>query len=142
MSTDDLDRRLLAALRLDARTPASALAKSLKVSRGTVQNRIDRLRAEGAILGFTIRTRSDLDDGRIRAVMSLEVTGLKTEAVVRGLRGFPQVIAVHSTNGRWDLIVEISTENLADFSRTLDDIRRIDGIGVSETSLLLRSYPM
>eukprot|EP01041_Mallomonas_annulata_P020620 gene20621-40456_t len=50
---DDLDRRLIALLRADSRTPAATLAKSLKVSRGTVQNRVDRLLNRGFIQGFT-----------------------------------------------------------------------------------------
>ena len=52
---DELDRQLIALLRNDGRTPAVTLAKALKVSRGTVQNRIDRLTARGVIVGFTVR---------------------------------------------------------------------------------------
>jgi DNA-binding Lrp family transcriptional regulator len=137
---DDLDHKLLALLRIDARAPASQLAAELKVSRGTVQNRIDRLKARGTIQGFTIRARADLEAGRVRAVMSIEVAGEKTAAVVRALRGFPEVVAVHSTNGRWDLICELDTDSLAGFSHALDEIRRIEGISASETSLLLRSH--
>lgn len=137
---DDLDRRLLALLRLDARAPASSLAAELQVSRGTVQNRIERLRARGVIQGFTIRARADIESERVRAVMCVEVAGEKTAQVVRALRGFPEVVAVHSTNGRWDLVVELDTSSLAGFSHALDEIRRIEGISASETSLLLRSH--
>ena len=42
---DEIDRRLLALLRANAREPAASLAKKLKVSRGTVQNRIARMLA-------------------------------------------------------------------------------------------------
>ena len=59
---DEIDRRLIALLRADARTPVATLAKTLKVSRGTVQNRIDRMLARGDIGGFTIRVRRR--DGR------------------------------------------------------------------------------
>ena len=52
---DDVDRQLIAMLRNDARTAVATLAKRLGVSRGTVQNRIDRMIAQGAILGFTLR---------------------------------------------------------------------------------------
>lgn len=137
---DDLDRRLLALLRLDARAPASSLAAELQVSRGTVQNRIERLRARGVIQGFTIRARADIESERVRAVMCVEVAGEKTAQVVRALRGFPEVVAVHSTNGRWDLVVELDTSSLSGFSHALDEIRRIEGISSSETSLLLRSH--
>jgi DNA-binding Lrp family transcriptional regulator len=139
---DDLDRKLLALLRLDARSSASKLAAELKVSRGTVQNRIDRMLARGAIQGFTVRVRPDLDNDRVRAVTLIEIKGERASAVVKALRGFPQVVAIHTTNGRWDLVVELETENLAAFSRTLDDLRRIEGIGVTETNLLLSSHPV
>ena len=51
---DDTDRQLVAMLLGNARLPVATLAKSLGVSRGTVQNRIDRLTARGTIQGFTI----------------------------------------------------------------------------------------
>lgn len=134
---DELDRRLLALLRADARTPAAALAAELKVSRGTVQNRIARLQAQGVIQGFTIRTRPELESQRVRAVMSIAVEGERTAAVIRRLKGFPAVERIYTTNGRWDLIAELVVADLAAFSRALDDIRTVAGIASTETSLLL-----
>jgi DNA-binding Lrp family transcriptional regulator len=134
---DELDRRLIAALRADSRTPVATLAKALKVSRGTVQNRIDRLLVRGVIRGFTIATRPELEANRVRAVMTIAVEGERSAGVIRALKGFPQVTAVHTTNGRWDLVAELDVETLAEFSRTLDEIRRIEGIASTETSILL-----
>ena len=136
---DDLDRRLLARLRANARESAAALAKALKVSRGTVQNRIARMQAEGVIQGFTVRTRPDMEDSRIRAVMTIAIEGERSRAVIRALQGYPEVTAIHTTNGRWDLVAELDTGTLAEFSRTLDEIRTIDGIASTETSILLAS---
>lgn len=134
---DDLDRRLVALLRADSRRPAAALAQALKVSRGTVQNRIERLLARGDIRGFTIATAPEMEANRVRAVMTIAIEGERSAAVVRALKGFPQVARVHTTNGRWDLVAELDVETLAAFSRTLDDIRRIEGIAPTETSILL-----
>jgi DNA-binding Lrp family transcriptional regulator len=139
---DDLDRRLLALLREDARAPASALAAKLKVSRGTIQNRIERMAARGIIRGFTVRTRPDLERERVRAIMTIAIEGERSSAVLRALRGMPEVVAIHSTNGRWDLVAELDTDTLAAFSRALDHIRTIEGIASTETSLLLESYPL
>ena len=136
---DELDRKLLALLRADSRTPAATLAAQLKVSRGTVQNRITRMQAQGVIQGFTIRTRPELDSQRVRAVMCIAVEGERSAAVVRRLKGFPAVERIHTTNGRWDLIAELEVGNLAEFSRALDDIRTVEGISATETSLLLAS---
>jgi DNA-binding Lrp family transcriptional regulator len=134
---DELDRKLLALLRADSRTPAATLAAQLKVSRGTVQNRITRMQAQGVIQGFTIRTRPELDSQRVRAVMCIAVEGERSAAVVRRLKGFPAVERIHTTNGRWDLIAELEVASLGEFSRALDDIRTVEGISATETSLLL-----
>lgn len=134
---DDLDHALLALLRADARAPAAALAKKLRVSRGTVQNRIARLTARGIIQGFTVRLRPALEDNRVRAVMCIAIEGERSQRVIKALSGLPEIEAIHTTNGRWDLVVDITADTLAGFSRALDRIRLIEGIASTETSLLL-----
>jgi DNA-binding Lrp family transcriptional regulator len=134
---DDIDRQLIAILRDDARTQVATLAKRLGVSRGTVQNRIDRMTKQGAILGFTLRLPPETDAHRVRAVMAIAIEGERSSAVVAALRGFPEIEAVHATNGRWDLVAEINAGSLAAFSAALDGIRQIKGIATTETSILL-----
>lgn len=136
---DALDRRLLAALREDGRMPVAELARRLGVARATVNGRIDRLVASGTIVGFSVRVRDESDPLTIHAISFIEVEGRSTDAVIRGLRGFPEVIALHTTNGGWDLVAELRTETLGDFDRVLGRIRSIEGVVNSETSLLLSS---
>jgi DNA-binding Lrp family transcriptional regulator len=136
-SMDDTDRRLVALLRADARTPVASLAKAVSLSRGAVQNRIDRMRANGKILGFTLRLPPEGEPHRVRAVMAIAVDGERSSAVVGALRGVPEVEAVHTTNGRWDLVADLAAESLGAFSRVLDHIRQIKGIATTETSILL-----
>ncbi|MGV7214946.1 Lrp/AsnC family transcriptional regulator [Bradyrhizobium sp. UFLA05-112] len=136
---DDLDHRLVAALREDGRAPISKLATILGVSRATVQSRLDRLLESGAVLGFTLRVRQDYDANTIRAIMMIEVAGRSTTAVIRRLRGLPELHALHTTNGGWDLIAEIRASGLSDFDRVLGKVRTIDGILNTETSIMLSS---
>ena len=139
---DETDQRLIALLRTNARAPVASLAKTLKVSRGTVQNRIDRMIARGDIVGFTVKARAETEAERVRAIMAIAVEGERSGAVLRALRGFPQVERVHTTNGRWDMIADLNTDSLAGFSAALDGIRLIDGISATETSLLLKTHQM
>jgi len=136
---DAIDKELIAILRVDARASISKLAKLLQVSRGTVQNRLDRLMSSGAILGFTVRAHDQLESDVIKAVMLIEVVGKTTTQVINKLRGIPQLEKVHTTNGSWDLVAEIRASDLLDFDRVLSDVRMIDGVLNSETSILLRS---
>jgi len=137
---DDKDRHLIAMLRKNARLPIAALANTLGVSRGTVQNRINRLTSSGTIQGFTVRVEAEMP--RVRAIMMVGVEGERSERIVELLRGFPEVAAVHTTNGRWDMVLELNTASLEDFDMALHRIRKIEGISGSETSLLLSSYRM
>lgn len=136
---DSVDKALIAILRTDARASISTLAKLLHVSRGTVQNRLDRLIDSGAILGFTIRAHDELETDVIKAIMMIEVVGKSTAQVINKLRGIPQLEKLHTTNGAWDLVADIKTSNLLEFDRVLRDVRTIDGVLNSETSILLSS---
>ena len=136
---DELDGRLIAELRRNARASISELAAKLGVTRSTLKVRMDRLVAGGEIAGFTVLTRSDITPHPVRGLMMLEVAGRGEERLQRRLAQFPQVQAVHSTNGSWDLIAEIGTDTLEDFDAVLFAIRRLEGVARSETNLLLTS---
>jgi len=137
---DEIDHQLISLLRNDARTSVAALAKALRVSRGTVQNRMARLESDGTIAGYTVRLKPAVEEHRIRAFMTVAVEGNRVDAVIKTLRGDPAVTTLHSTNGRWDIVVELRADSLEAFDRVLGRIRLIEGISQSETSLLLSTY--
>lgn len=134
---DKLDNRLLKALKRDGRAGISELASDLGVTRATVRARMDRLMAEGEILGFTVLTKADVAASPVRGLMMLGIEGRGTESTMQALARMPEVLQVHSTNGSWDLIVEIGTETLESLDQALFKIRRMPGIIRSETNLLL-----
>lgn len=134
---DELDTRLVKALQRDGRASVSELAADLGVTRATVKARMDRLRESGEVAGFTVLTRADVVPHPVRGLMMLGIEGRGTEKVMRALAGMVEVQAVHSTNGTWDLIVEIGTETLDALDAVLFRIRRMEGVTRSETNLLL-----
>ncbi|MCJ7799204.1 MAG: Lrp/AsnC family transcriptional regulator [Polaromonas sp.] len=139
---DDTDRQLIALLRDNARASVASLAKVLRVSRGTVQNRLNRLEADGTIVGYTARLRPQAEAHRIRALMTVAVEGTRIDQVLSSLRGDPAVSALHTTNGRWDIVAELQADSLESFDRVLGRIRLLEGIASTETSLLLSTYKL
>lgn len=137
---DDTDRELIGLLRDDARMPVVALASKLRIARATVQNRLARLEGDGTILGYTVRLKPSAEATRIRAIMTVAVEGNRASEVRNKLRGHPNVYALHSTNGRWDIVAELRADTLESFDRVLNAIRLIDGIATTETSILLSTY--
>jgi len=137
---DDLDRAILAQLRKDARTSISSIAGDLKVARATVQHRITRLENDGTITGYTIKVNPGSSSNVVRAIMSIATEGNTAKSVVTRLSSSPNVIAVHSTNGKWDLIADIQADSLEEFDKAINEIREMKEIKSSETNLLLSTY--
>ena len=137
---DTLDQQLIALLRLDARASVATLALKLKVSRGTVGNRITKLEDAGVINGYTVKLRPDATPNQITAWMSIAVEGNKTREVISILLGEPGVSGLFDTNGRWDLLAELSAPSLGELANVLERVRLIKGIETTETSIHLQSY--
>lgn len=139
---DDTDRKLIGLLRDDARMPVVELARRLGVARATVQNRMARLESEGAIVGYTVRLRPEAEPHRIRAIMGIEIQGHEGGEIRRILRGDPNIVALHTTNGRWDLVAELRADSLEALDKVINAIRSIRGILNSETSILLSTHKL
>ncbi|AVH14655.1 Lrp/AsnC family transcriptional regulator [Acinetobacter indicus] len=72
--------------------------------------------------------------------MNIMVEGNKAQAVIKELRLDPAIQTLHTTNGKWDLLVEIQSDNLVNFDLILSRIRSISGIYNIETNILLSTY--
>ncbi len=134
---DDTDHRLIAELRRDGRAALSDLALRLGLSRATVRARMERLAARGEIAGFTVLTRGDVTASPVRGLMLIGIEGRGAERITARLTGLPAVQAVHTTNGKWDLIAEIGTATLPELDEVIARIRSLEGVTTSETNLLL-----
>ncbi len=137
---DATDQALIALLRQNARLNVADLAHKLKVSRGTVTNRIKKLEDEQVIVGYTVRLKPESEPDRIRAWMGVTVEGNRTREVIASLLGEPGVAALHDTNGRWDLLAELEVRSMGELSQVLERIRLVAGIRGTETNIHLASY--
>ena len=115
----------------------TTLAGALGVSRVTVQTRLDRMLRDGTIRRFTIELGQVGLDDLINAIMMMQVKGAQTASVIKQLKRMPEIVDMHTTNGIWDLVAQIETVSLPDFDRVLRQVREVQGITGSETSLML-----
>lgn len=134
---DDVDRRIISLLQSDSRTPVSRLADVLGISRATAQARIDRLRSRGVIRRFTVDLGID-DEREVRALCMVQLTHSSTRSVLRKLQDMHTIHEVHTTNGKWDLVVSIRADSLTGLDETLAGLRQLPVVQNTETSILLR----
>lgn len=133
---DDTDKTLIALLAEDARVPVATLARRLGLARTTVQARIDRLLARGVIAGFTLRAGSRLQ-APIRATVLVSIEPRSGAGVLARLESLPPVRSVHTTSGRFDLLVEVAADTTEALDATLDRIGEVKGVRSSESLIHL-----
>ena len=133
---DETDRRLLALLAENARLPVATLARRLTLARSTVQARRERLEQAGVIAGYALRLGAQARPP-LRATALLQIEPRSGPTVMARLKSLPQVARVHTTSGRFDLIVELSARSTEELDDTLDRIIEAKGVRSSESLIHL-----
>jgi DNA-binding Lrp family transcriptional regulator len=134
---DDLDVRLIDALRENARAPAAALARSLGLSRTTVQSRLERLERSGVVTGYTVRLSDAHERGRIHAYVMITVAHRHAAAVTAAIRRLPAVRALQSVSGPFDLIARAVTPTVAEMDALIDALGGLEGVERTTSSIVL-----
>ncbi len=134
---DDIDRRLISALRDNGRTSTAEMGRLVGRSRTSVQSRIDRLERDGVIVGFGVRLAPEHAQGAVRAHVMIKVLPKETRAVTAALRTLPQVRVLHSVSGEADLIAEAAAASVAEMDQVIDHIGALDGVERTNSSIIL-----
>lgn len=137
MKLSDPDQRLLSVLRENARAPTAEIARRLGVSRTTVHSRIERLERQGVIAGYTVRIGKDAERGHIRAHIMITVLPKQAPAVVEALHAMPEIRALHSVSGPFDLVALGVAPTVADMDALTDRIGALDGVERTTSSIVL-----
>lgn len=134
---DELDRNILGLLGADARMSVATLARRLKVARSTIQARLERLETSGVIAGYTIKLGEAAREGRLRATILVTIEPRAQGAILARLKSIPEVERVHTTSGRFDLLLQVSAPNPTQLDRVLDEIGVLTGVKSSESLIHL-----
>ena len=134
LSIDRLDGELIALLEQDARQTIGELAEKLGVSRNTVQSRLRRLSDTGMLRGFSPRLDLVEVGINVEAFAALALDQGKLDDVIDLLAEIPEVIEVHATSGREDLLVRIGAVSHADLQELIQHIVALPGVGHSNTT--------
>ncbi|AUC06552.1 Lrp/AsnC family transcriptional regulator [Acinetobacter variabilis] len=137
---NEIDSKILGLLRENSRISITEIAQKTRTSRATVQKRIEYMETTGIITGYTVRIKPNASPNKVQAWMSIMVEGNKATSVIKELRLNPAIQTLHTTNGKWDLLVEIQADSLINFDLILGQVRNIAGIYNTETSILLSTY--
>jgi Lrp/AsnC family leucine-responsive transcriptional regulator len=136
---DDADRKILALLVEDGRRTYDDIAHHVSLSAPAVKRRVDRLRADGAIRGYTaVVDHSALGDHTEALVELFFAPGTQLDEVARTLGDHPEVLEAWSVTGEADAIARVRTHDNAGLESLIRDLQR-DGQVVRTRSQVVLS---
>jgi DNA-binding Lrp family transcriptional regulator len=120
---DPLDQALIALLTEDARASYAALGGRVGLSASAVKRRVDRLRAEGAITGFTVRLDPAALGWAVEGYVELFCThSTSPQAIRAAVTRFPEVVDASTVSGDADAVLRILAADMRHFERVLEQI--------------------
>ena len=135
---DALDARIVEFLEAQPRIGVLEMSRRLAVARGTVQARLDKLIARGAIKGFGPEVRPDAIGFGVMSFVTLEISQrYGHQAVADHLAEIPEVLEAHTITGSGDLLCRIVARSNADLQRVIDQIVGYEGIVRASTIIAL-----
>lgn len=136
---DPLDRRLVTEAGSVTRPSVLELSRRLGVARGTVQARLDRLRASGAVSGFGPYVDLKALGYSVLAFTTLEIAQGQEGAVIERLAAIPEVLEVHKVTGPGDLLCRVVARTNEHLHDVLEQVLATPGILRTTTVLALTS---
>jgi DNA-binding Lrp family transcriptional regulator len=122
---------------MNAREPVASLARKLKLSRTTVQDRLKRLERAKIIEGYALRLTDDAAVAGIKAFVTIKVEPKRTADVVRSLVKLPQIDQLHTVSGKYDLIARVTLATADELDGVLDKIGQMTGVTSTESAIIL-----
>lgn len=134
---DDVDRKIMAILRDNARESFTNMAEMVGTSEGTVRARVKRLTDDGVIRKFTIRTAGS----NVKALIEVSVTNnVNTAEVAAKIRAWDGVESVWEVTGENDIVVVADCPNTSDLNAIIDKIREVPGTQATRSRLILKEH--
>lgn len=135
----DADRRLLAALRDDARIGYAELAAATGSTASTVARRLTDLRARGALF-LDVDIEPAVLGVTVSALLWMQVAPAHLDAVARELAGHPELAMVAATTGPTNLVAQALCGDAEELHHYLTRKVALDAIARIETAPVLRTY--
>jgi DNA-binding Lrp family transcriptional regulator len=135
---DDIDRKIVALLRENARRSFKDIGGYVHLTAPAVKRRVDRLEAEGVLLGYTAIVDPQAFGWHAEAFVDLYCEGrMPGAAVKRAVEKEPGVVSAHTVAGEASAMLHVRANDTKDLEGTLERIRSTYGITRTVTEVVL-----
>ena len=134
---DSTDEKIMQLLREDSRKSFVEIGVQIGLSESAVRRRVKNLMDSGFIRRFTIEMGTS---NKTSAITFISVDSrIETDIVCSKLRDLEGVEIIYEIAGQYDIAVVIAAPTIADINRSVDNLRRIEGVSDTNTVIVLRT---
>ncbi|MGQ9460993.1 MAG: Lrp/AsnC family transcriptional regulator [Candidatus Bathyarchaeaceae archaeon] len=137
---DEVDRKIIEALRKDARTPFTEISKNLGISDATVHFRVKKMLKTGIIKKYTIVADESVDESRISCYMLMKVKHGKIDETSKQLIAIERISIVQEVHGSNDIILRIGTNSLEGLRNIITKIQENPNVITSEYFTIIKTW--
>jgi DNA-binding Lrp family transcriptional regulator len=134
---DRVDAAILDLFALEPRIGVLEASRRLRLARGTVQARLDKLASRGIVTGWGPQVDTSALGFPVTAFVTLEIAQSGHDAIGARLASIPEVLEVHTITGNGDLLCRVVARSNADLQRVIDQVVATEGIGRTSTVIAL-----
>lgn len=136
-AVDGVDAAILELFAAEPRIGVLEASRRLRLARGTVQARLDKLASRGIVTGWGPDVDAAALGFPVTAFVTVEIAQRGHDAIGRRLADIPEVLEVHTITGNGDLLCRVVARSNADLQRVIDQVVATDGIGRTSTVIAL-----
>jgi len=113
------------------------IAQAVNLSEPAVRRRIKNLVDAGVIRRFTVET--EIGQGASAITLISVNPAIPTAEISAKLLKMDGVDVVYEITGQYDIAVIVSGSSIASINKSIDDIRRLEGVGNTNTVIILKT---
>jgi Lrp/AsnC family leucine-responsive transcriptional regulator len=140
---DDIDRKILAILATDGRTPAAQIAEQVGLSRPAVALRLERLERDGILLGTSAVVDPEALGLGITAFIAAQ---LSTPLDAKGRRAFEElmdraeILEVHTVAGDDCYLMKVRTGSIASLNELVSSLAKAPLSLSTRTTIVMQTH--
>jgi Lrp/AsnC family leucine-responsive transcriptional regulator len=140
VTTDAIDRQILAILRRDGRAAVSDIARAVGLSSAPVSRRIERMERTGVIRGYTALI-DDQQSGSLEAFTEVRLAGgIETGELGEIVRDVPEVQEFFTIAGDPDALVRMRVDDVDHLQRVVNALRRTGKLTGTKTLIVMHTW--
>ena len=136
---DEIDKKIIRVLENDARTSLRKISELVKVSLGTVSNRVKKMEKNGVIKGYSVILDPDQIGWELNVVIGLRIQKGRLIEIQEKIAKDSRVHGVYDVTGDFDSMVIARAKNRKDLDDLSKNVLSIDGVERSITHLVLNT---